>query len=278
MLSPKRYGFVRAAERRRSAIRESFSGGGGVRGDVEGNMNSRAILRGLALAASMAAALGGAKAADLPVPPQPGPVVAPVAYAPQVYNWTGIYFGGHVGGGYAGSSWTDVIPGMANDKFNDWGFLGGAQAGANYQLNRFVFGVEGDFSWTSLKGSGTNSLGNAINTSTQWTSTVTGRIGAAFDRLLVYGKGGLALAEDQSSLTDFGGNTATSSQMRTGWTAGVGLEYALDDNWSAKIEYDYLGFGPQTLNLDTPLESVTSNASLNVQEIKAGLNFRFGGP
>jgi opacity protein-like surface antigen len=66
--------------------------------------------------------------------------------------------------------------------------------------------------------------------------------------------------------------------MRTGWTAGAGLEYALDGNWSAKIEYDYLGFGSKALNFDTPfLGPVTSNSTLNVQEIKAGINFRFGG-
>jgi outer membrane immunogenic protein len=112
-----------------------------------------------------------------------------------------------------------------------------------------------------------------------WTSTVTGRVGAAFDRLLLYGKGGLALAEDQSSITDALGFSSSTSFMRTGWTAGAGLEYALDHNWSAKIEYDYLGFGSQALNFNTPmLGSVTSNATLNVQEIKAGINFRFGGP
>jgi outer membrane immunogenic protein len=93
----------------------------------------------------------------------------------------------------------------------------------------------------------------------------------------VYGKGGLALAQDQSSLTDLSGNTATDSLLRTGWTVGAGLEYALDDHWSAKIEYDYLGFGSQNLNFTTPTETVSSNANLNLQEIKAGINFRFGG-
>lgn len=72
---------------------------------------------------------------------------------------------------------------------------------------------------------------------------------------------------------------ATTNLLRTGWTAGAGPEYALARNWSVKIEYDYLGFGSQPLNFTTPLlGSVTSNASLNVQELKAGVNFRFGGP
>jgi len=243
-------------------------------------MISRTLVGGLVLAAGTALCIVAAQAADLaPMPaPMPAPV-APVAYAPTVYNWTGFYFGGHIGGGYASSSWSDPFTSV-NDNFNSGaGFLGGAQVGANYQLNMFVLGAEGDFSWTDLKGSGLDSLGDTISTNTEWTSTITGRIGAAFDRLLVYGKGGLALAEDQSSLTDLGGNIATTSFVRTGWTVGGGLEYALSENWSARIEYDYLGFGSQPLNFTTPLLGpVTSNASLDVQEVKAGINFRFGGP
>jgi outer membrane immunogenic protein len=243
-------------------------------------MTSRVCVGGIAFAAVTALGICGAMAADLPpAPSRPAPV-APVAYAPQVMDWSGFYIGGHLGGGYSGSSWSDPITGMGNDTFNSGaGFLGGVQAGGNLQFNWLVVGIEGDFSWTNLKGSGTDSIGDTINTNTQWTSTFTGRVGAAFDRLLVYGKGGLALAEDQSSLTDLGGNTSTTNLTRTGWTAGAGLEYAIDHNWSVKLEYDYLGFGSQSLNFNTPLVgSVSSSATLNVQEVKAGVNFRFGGP
>ena len=67
------------------------------------------------------------------------------------------------------------------------------------------------------------------------------------------------------------------NQTKVGWTAGAGLEYAFVDHWSAKIEYDYLGFGSKALNFSTPLQpAYTTNANLNVQEVKAGLNFRFG--
>ena len=153
----------------------------------------------------------------------------------------------------------------------------GASCRANWQINALVLGIEGDFDWTDLKGSGHDSLANIINTNTQWTSTVTGRIGAAFDRLLVYGKGGVAFAHDNDSLNDTSGNTASASLTRTGWTAGAGLEYAFAPNWTAKIEYDYLGFGNQTLNLPTPtFPTYSTNASLNVQEVKAGINFKFG--
>jgi outer membrane immunogenic protein len=196
--------------------------------------------------------------------------VAPVVYAPPVYNWSGFYIGGNVGGGFADSSWTDPVTGV-NNTFSKDGFIGGGQIGANVQFNWLVLGVEGDFDWTGLKGSGTDSAGNTINTNTQWTSTATGRIGAAFDRLLVYGKGGVAFANDESSVNLLSGATASTSFTRTGWTAGAGLEYALAQNWTARIEYDYLGFGSENLDLPT-----NPSASLNVQEVKAGINFKFG--
>ena len=240
-------------------------------------MTSRAFVGGLVLAAGTAFSVCSAAAADLPPGPPPPPPVAPIAYAPPVFNWTGIYFGGHVGGGYAGSSWSDPLMAAGSDSFSSWGFLGGAQVGGNIQFNRLVLGVEGDFSWTSIKNKGTDSVGDALNTSVPWTSTVTGRVGAAFDRLLLYGKGGVAFAEDNSSITNLAGSSSSTNLMRTGWTVGTGLEYALDRNWSAKIEYDYLGFGSKALDFGAPL-AVTSSSTLNVQEIKAGINFRFGGP
>ena len=240
-------------------------------------MKIRVLSGALALAAFTAASVISAQAADLP-PAPPMPTKAPIAYAPKLFDWTGIYVGGHLGGGFSESSWSDPITGIGNGTFNNFGFLGGGQVGANVQFNRLVLGLEGDFSWTSLKQTSRDSIGEGISTTVPWTSTITGRVGAAFDRLLVYGKGGFALAQDQSSLTDLGGNTATNSFMRKGWTVGAGIEYALDDHWSAKIEYDYLGFGSQTMSFVTPLETVGSDASLNVQEVKAGVNFRFNGP
>jgi outer membrane immunogenic protein len=238
-------------------------------------MNSRALVGGFALAAGTIACVLSAAAADLPVRPAPAPV-APVTYAPRPYNWSGFYIGGNIGGGFADSSWSDPFTGGHN-RFDKDGFIGGGQIGANAQFNWLVVGVEGDFDWTGLKGSGSDAFGNVINTKTEWTSTATGRVGAAFDRLLVYGKGGVAFAHDRSSLSDVFGGTASTNMTRTGWTAGAGLEYALDRNWSAKLEYDYLGFGAEALNLPTPaFPGYSSNASLNVQEVKFGINYRFG--
>jgi outer membrane immunogenic protein len=237
-------------------------------------MKLRVSVGGLVLAAGSVVCVCSAQAADLPMARAPAPV-APVAYAPPVYNWSGFYIGGNVGGGFADSRWSDPFTGATNT-FNKDGFIGGGQIGANWQFNWLVLGVEGDFDWTGLKASGTDSVGDTINTNTQWTSTATGRVGAAFDRLLVYGKGGVAFAHDNSSMND-GFNTATTSFMRTGWTGGAGLEYALSQNWTAKLEYDYLGFGSESLNLATPARTpYTTSASLDVQEVKVGINYKFG--
>ena len=238
-------------------------------------MNSRKFVGGVALAAGTVVCVCSAQAADIP-PRRAPPPVAPVAYAPPVYNWSGFYVGGNLGAGFAHSSWSDPFTG-GHDTFDKTGFIGGGQVGVNWQINALVLGIEGDFDWTGLKGSGHDSRGNTINTDTQWTSTVTGRIGAAFDRLLVYGKGGVAFAHVNGGLNDIFGAAASTSQSRTGWTAGVGLEYAFAQNWSARIEYDYLGFGSEALNFATTNSPVyNSNASLNVQEVKAGINFKFG--
>jgi outer membrane immunogenic protein len=228
---------------------------------------------GLVAGVAFCAAIAGA--ADLPVP------VAPVASAPAaIYTWTGFYIGGHVGAGFGRSSWSDPLTGGNDALATGAGFLGGGQIGANYQWKGvLVLGVEGDFNGTGVKGSGNDFRGEAIGTDTQWTSTVAGRVGAAFDRLLIYGKGGAAFARDRSTFTDLGGNSASRAFTQTGWTAGIGLEYGITKNWSAKIEYDYLSFGSQPLNFTTATPTTfASNASLSVQEIKAGVNFRFGAP
>jgi outer membrane immunogenic protein len=237
----------------------------------------RAFVAGIVFAAA-GFTVDAAAAADLSVAPTPI-AVAPVASAPAaIFSWTGFYVGGHVGGGFNRSSWSDPF-GAANNAFTGGpGLIGGGQAGGNLQRGWLLLGVETDFGYAGLNGSGTDSRGNSIGTNTNWTSTATGRIGAAFDRLLIYGKSGVAFARDQNSFTDIAGNTARNASMRTGWTAGIGLEYGIDANWSAKVEYDYLSFGAQALNFTTPTTpSYSTNAGSNVHEIKAGVNFRFGG-
>jgi outer membrane immunogenic protein len=221
----------------------------------------------LGLAAVMlASASAAADAADAVRGPAP-------AYAqpiPLFYNWTGFYGGGHLGAG-----WSDGDGGGS-------GFLGGAQAGYNYQINQWVMGVEGQFSWTSIKDSvnATFVFPGAIATahadvSLDWVSTLASRFGYAFDRWLVYGKVGGAWAHASANLSSsvimpgIGGVGigGTINQTVSGWMLGIGTEYALRDNWTAKIEYNMMDFGNGGPFADNTFHVV-----------KGGINYRFGGP
>jgi outer membrane immunogenic protein len=138
-------------------------------------------MRSLLLAAALCGVpLAVANAADLSRPP----AKAPAAYVPSaIYNWTGFYVGGHLGGAFGNTSWTDPFSGFT-DRPSIAGFVGGAQVGVNYQVNAAVFGLEGDFSGASLHGNSTDGAGFTHNTGSDWTSTVTNRLGYAIDRAL----------------------------------------------------------------------------------------------
>jgi outer membrane immunogenic protein len=187
---------------------------------------------------------------------------------PLIYSWTGFYVGGHLGVGWAdgGSS----------------GFLGGGQVGFNYQINpQWVLGVEGDIAGTTIKDTvnasfvfpGAIATANAT-ASLDWVSTLAARAGYAFDRWLIYGKVGGAWAHASANITssiimpNVGaiGVGTTINQTVSGLLLGVGTEYALWGNWSAKVEYNMMDFGNNNPFADN---------KFNV--FKAGLNYRFGG-
>jgi len=191
-------------------------------------------------------------------PPPPPPV-------PLFHNWTGFYAGGHLGVGWADG-------GSA-------GFIGGGQVGYNFQVNpQWVLGVEADIAGTTIKdsvsaaviGPGAVLTANAT-ASLDWVSTFAARFGYAFDRWLVYGKVGGAWAHTSATVTSgINGITFGSisvDQTASGWMLGVGTEYALWNNWSAKVEYNMMDFGN-----DSPF------ADNKFHVFKAGINYRFGGP
>jgi outer membrane immunogenic protein len=217
------------------------------------------------------AMITSAHAADLSTKQSRTP---PAAYTPQAINWTGFYVGAHFGGAWSRANWTNPVSGLS-DNLTSGGVLGGAQVGVNYQVDSVVFGVEGDFSGTSLKPSDTDAAGFMHSTSTYWTSTVTGRLGYAINRALFFAKGGVAFANEKDSVTSpLGVMSSTGVNTRVGWTAGGGMEYALDHNWSAKIEYDYLGLGSQSVPA-VALAGAPGSVDLNIQRIIAGINYRF---
>jgi outer membrane immunogenic protein len=222
------------------------------------------------LATVLAAALPlAATAADVRVPAAKAPAYIPPAPVAPIYSWTGFYVGAHVGGAWADTSWAfPYLSGRTGH--TSGGFLGGGQVGANYQVGSLVLGAEGDFSWSSADGS-SNCLGVNCRTRLDWLSTVTGRVGYAAGPALIYAKGGAAWAHDRYSISS-GGLAGGTSQTKGGWTAGLGLEFMLTPNWSAKAEYNYADLGKDRVIASG---GTTLDVNQKVHAAKFGLNYRF---
>ncbi len=234
-------------------------------------------MRRLLLIGCCAAALGcgSAIAADLPMKAPP-PAHIPMA----VFSWNGFYVGANIGGAWSNGTVTDVVTGATFSTDNS-GFIGGGQAGFNYQINNFVLGVEGDIDATSLSKTGPGVV-TAIGTlqgsvSTDWVATLAGRVGFAFDRWLVYAKGGGAWVQNSATLTNqTTGASVTASNTNGGWMAGVGAEWDFAGPWSAKLEYNHIELD----NWSTAATVITAadrfNVSRNIDLVKFGVNYRFG--
>ena len=247
------------------------------------------------LAFAFALTVGAASAALAADLPTPGPIPPPI-YAPTVaYNWTGFYIGGNLGLGWNGGSFADSIGNTfsLNPKTL---FLGGGQAGFNYEFGSGILvGAEADFDWLSNTASSSNTvvLQNPTGTPTGSTgsvavnnrllTTVVGRLGYAWDRVLLYGKGGGAwVGSNSPSLTIDGAPVAISaSNGNWGFTGGVGVEWAFAGNWSARFEYDFVGLN-QSFSIPTssgglPAGDQFTGNTRNIQLLNAGINYKFGG-
>jgi outer membrane immunogenic protein len=242
----------------------------------------RILLASAAFAALLSAPTMAADlAVKAPIYKAPPPVVA-------VWSWTGCYVGGHVGGLWAHKDWTDRTPqstdygaSVGGHDADSW--LGGVQGGCDYQFaGGFVVGIQGDYAWTDAKGSNANSLFPAITDSTNIKSiaTVTGRVGYAWDRFLGYVKGGGAWERDEyRSYGVFAGGRLftldiSGSETRSGWTIGVGGEYAFTNFLSGFIEYNYYDFGTRDVTFSNNVTTYGIKETKSV--VRGGLNFRFG--
>jgi outer membrane immunogenic protein len=196
-----------------------------------------------------------ALAADLAARPY---TKAPPMMASPIYNWTGFYIGGHVGGAFRGDS--NTVFGNNDDAR----FLGGGQVGYDMQFApNWVLGIEANYSFVDTNGAFFANRG---------LGSVTGRIGYTWGPAMLYAKGGYAWADTRFT-NGFAGNNG-----RDGYTVGGGLEYMFAPSWSAKVEYQYYDF--RNMNVTAPVAAI--GAFRNEEHtIKVGLNYRFnfgGGP
>ncbi len=238
------------------------------------------LLLSLAATTAIFTTWAAAQAADLPMAPVYQPAAAPVVVR-QVYNWTGFYVG--VNGGYG---WGSQDPfNIITDRFDKFshGISGGAfggTLGAQIQAGHVVMGLEADLDWADITGSSVTTatlfgtvVGGPFNAKTNidWESTVRARVGYANDNWLYYATGGLALLGAKTTLANASGAAGcgtifpncTPTSRQAGLALGAGVEYGITQNLSAKLEYLYI-----------------SGVSLDVSqhgEIRAGLNYRFGG-
>jgi outer membrane immunogenic protein len=241
-------------------------------------MKSGAVIGGVALAvlASLPAALPALAADMSPVAPR----AAVSSYIPAQFFWTGFYIGAGIGGAWTSASFTDPFaPATASLSAN--GFLVSGISGINYQFGSVVLGAEADFTGTWAKGSVIDAFNNSLTTSVFWTASITGRFGVAFDRLLVYGKGGAAFDYDRDTVMIPVGTTAAGSLYRVGWTVGGGAEYAVTDHWTARLEYDYLRFPTKALSFQGTatvppnVGFASSTVGLSISEIKLIMAYKF---
>lgn len=177
------------------------------------------------------------------------------------------------------------MPGENFAVVNPRGFLGGLQAGYNWQTGNFVLGAEGQLSFSNLTGSADFRTFNSTwvaNTDVKMMGTIAGRVGFAFDRTLIYGKVGLAwVSEDHWITHPIAATTyAKTNVTRTGWMLGAGVEQAIAGNWSAKVEYNYMNFGNSTVSIDGAASGAPGPVTIsqNIHLVKVGVNYRFGGP
>jgi len=219
-----------------------------------------------------------------------GPVFAKAAIykappAPAAYNWNGFYIGAYMGADWGHTNWNFGDGASIDPHFA--GLLGGGEIGYNYQVGKWVFGVEGDVGWTNARGAQPCPTGFFYNCeiNTNWLSTATARIGYAYwDRLLTYVKAGAVIAQDRADIVCDTGSRPTGgivdgcpsqsdSKTRAGWTVGWGTEFGLTPNLSVKTETMYFDLGSDRYNIGgTPID-IQKNGFIST----VGLHYRFGG-
>jgi opacity protein-like surface antigen len=211
-------------------------------------------------------------------------------------DWTGLYLGGQVGSGKGRSRYADPFPTPVSGDYADLGgAMVGGQVGLNYQTGSWVLGLEASGNWANIQGTNTcfgtfpiaQIAGYNCGSQIDALGALTGRVGYAFDRTLLYVKGGSAWDRQTNQFNTYtngtaaigaGGALMTSGATNRGWTVGGGLEYALLPNWSMALEYKYYDFGKSsvfTTAVPAGLTGVSlSPRSTTVQTVSLGVNYR----
>ena len=250
----------------------------------------------------------GAFAADMAVKARSAPAAA-------VYNWTGFYIGGNIGYGWGQNtnpllSFTDpgavgfgpyfAAGGNGFPNLKPAGVVGGGQIGYNWRVNAFVLGAVADFHAADIHAAAKALVdppgpavpsAQSLSQRLDFLGTVRGKVGGAFNNVMIYGTGGYAYGRVRSSLT-FDATpvpvpvffTGTATEWRSGWAAGVGGEYGVGP-WSFGVEYLHYDLGRSSVTavaappgVAFPGASLTASQRVAGDIVRATINYRFGGP
>ncbi|MEH2508869.1 outer membrane immunogenic protein [Nitrobacteraceae bacterium AZCC 1564] len=227
----------------------------------------------LGTVALVALGTASAVAADLPARTY---TKAPV-YAPApVFNWSGIYVGGHIGAAFGGDDSFATTDPLLTGSNRDAAFLGGGQIGADYQFApNWVIGIEGQISGLSdSKRSFTDGF-DVLRDKSDWLASVTGRLGYTWGPGMIYAKGGVAFRDNNGLEATAGFLPAVTDRQDTGWTVGGGFEYMFAPSWSAKVEYQYYNF--DTTNVAYTAAGLPQALSYkdDLHTVKVGVNYHF---
>ncbi|UCA47743.1 outer membrane protein [Pseudochrobactrum sp. XF203] len=234
------------------------------------------MFKSLTLAASAALLFtGSAMAADAVVYNEPAPAVV------DTFSWTGGYIG--VNAGYAGGKFKTDFNELLGDlslKGNASGFIGGVQAGYNWQFDQAVVGIETDIQGSGVKSDFDVSVpgGTLVNLGTKvsWFGTTRVRLGyTPVDRFMVYATGGVAYGKVKTYANDYMGGSSQ-SDTKVGYTVGAGAEYAITNNVTLKTEYLYTDLGKLKLDAYDGVRDVRiGEAKSQFHTVRVGLNYKF---
>ena len=247
-------------------------------------MFKRIVLAG----AATAFIVSGAQAADI--------------VEPAAYDWTGPYLGLQAGYGWGENDVRNealppdtsgavlrggdpLVTNPSRDGSIELGdFIGGLHAGYNWQSDSLVLGAEGDIEYSGLSGDTRYYLAppeegftpaGRLEQDINWLGSLRLRAGFAFDRALVYATGGLAVGDIDMKVTNTDEPSTDATETAWGWTIGGGVEYALSDAVSARIEYRYTDL--DSTDVGSPIEKLGEKVEFDndFHAVRAGLSWRF---
>ena len=227
--------------------------------------------------------VASAPAADLGGPDSKVPPMLPT------FNWSGIYSGFHLGGAWASDTVVQStgVTAFSSTKVNSSGVVGGAQFGFNWlPIPGLLLGIETDVSGADLNGSATYVNRPLFDERVYAFGTARAQLGYVAGNWMFYGTSGLAWSDDTFTRTQISasagttpplGDTRTNSAMRTGWTAGGGIEWGFMRNWTARVEYLHLDLSDETFSFNPPNNVFRSidEGRLTIDTVRVGVNYLF---